>query len=148
MSFLEAMAMGKCVIAPNVGTMNEYIISGINGVLYDIDSDNNVKIIPEALSLDYDSIQTMGQNARKSIELGYQYWLSKEKELVEFITEDLEVVYNAQFQLSIEPPPAIDSSLSCELLPPKATIYGRLRSKLKQYSIVRNIYFALKGAKK
>lgn len=35
MAFLEAMAAGKLVIAPNQGTMNEYIVHGYNGLLYD-----------------------------------------------------------------------------------------------------------------
>ena len=34
LSFLEAMAMGKCVVAPDFPTMNEYIINGVNGILY------------------------------------------------------------------------------------------------------------------
>lgn len=37
MSFLEAMALGKVVVAPNHATMNEYIVHGRNGVLYDLD---------------------------------------------------------------------------------------------------------------
>ena len=35
MAFLEAMAMGKCVVAYNDATMNEYIENGKNGVLFD-----------------------------------------------------------------------------------------------------------------
>lgn len=34
MAFLEAMAMGKCVVACNDATMNEYIEDGKNGVLF------------------------------------------------------------------------------------------------------------------
>ena len=34
MSFLEAMGLGLCVLAPNQATMNEYIIDGYNGVLF------------------------------------------------------------------------------------------------------------------
>ena len=34
MSFLEAMAMGKCVVANDDATMNEYIKNGENGVLF------------------------------------------------------------------------------------------------------------------
>jgi len=36
MSFLEAMALGLCVVAPNSPTMNEYIIHDVSGFLYDI----------------------------------------------------------------------------------------------------------------
>lgn len=35
MSFLEAMAQGRCVIAPDHSTMNEYIMNGKTGILYD-----------------------------------------------------------------------------------------------------------------
>ena len=35
MSFLEAMALGRCVIAPDRPTMNEYITHGQTGFLYD-----------------------------------------------------------------------------------------------------------------
>ena len=41
-SFLEAMASGRCVIAPNKPTMNEYIKHGENGLLY---NPKNVKSI-------------------------------------------------------------------------------------------------------
>lgn len=35
-AYLEAMAAGLCIIAPNNGTMNEYLINGINGLLYNV----------------------------------------------------------------------------------------------------------------
>ena len=35
MSFLEQLAMGKCVIAHDDGTMNEYIENGVNGIVRD-----------------------------------------------------------------------------------------------------------------
>jgi hypothetical protein len=34
MAFLEAMAMGMCVVAENQPTANEYMLSGKNGILY------------------------------------------------------------------------------------------------------------------
>lgn len=34
-SFLEAFSRGQCVVAVDHGTMNEYIIHGLNGLLYD-----------------------------------------------------------------------------------------------------------------
>ena len=38
MSYLEAMAMGLCVIAPNNETMNEYIEHGVTGFLYNLET--------------------------------------------------------------------------------------------------------------
>lgn len=36
MAFLEAMAMGKCVVANDDATMNEYIVNGESGILFDM----------------------------------------------------------------------------------------------------------------
>lgn len=99
MSFLEAMAMGKCVVAMNNGTMNEYITSGLNGVLYDVDHKGNVKLIPESLSLNSDNIRKMCQNARQSIELGYQHWKTRETSIVDFIAANPKSVYEMDFQI-------------------------------------------------
>ena len=38
MVFLEAMAMGKCVVAHDDATMNEYIVHGENGILFRLDA--------------------------------------------------------------------------------------------------------------
>ena len=42
MAFLEAMAMGKCVVAHNDATMNEYIVDGENGILVDFDAPERI----------------------------------------------------------------------------------------------------------
>ena len=47
MSFLEAMAMGRVVVAPNQATMNEYIRHGENGYLYNL---NKCTALAEKLS--------------------------------------------------------------------------------------------------
>lgn len=44
MSFLEAMAIGRCVIATDTPTMNEYIEHGVNGFLYDLHHPQKVQI--------------------------------------------------------------------------------------------------------
>ena len=44
LSFLEAMASGACVIAANRPTMNEYIIDGVNGYLYDPDDPRPINL--------------------------------------------------------------------------------------------------------
>ena len=38
MVFLEAMAMGKCVVAHDDATMNEYIVQGESGILFRLDA--------------------------------------------------------------------------------------------------------------
>ena len=84
MAFLEAMAMGKCVVAPNYGTMNEYIINGLNGLLYEHDN-------PQPLN--YSRHKELGKMARVSIEEGYKEWTSMESELIDFIMSPNKAVY-------------------------------------------------------
>jgi glycosyltransferase involved in cell wall biosynthesis len=78
MSFLEAMAMGKCVVAPNNPTMNEYINDGVTGYLYDPDS-------PEPI--DFSRAFQVAENALVYIEKGYQSWSTKKDEILHFIQE-------------------------------------------------------------
>ncbi|MBQ8251044.1 MAG: glycosyltransferase family 4 protein [Alphaproteobacteria bacterium] len=85
MSFLEAMAMGKCVIAPNYPTMNEYIIHNQNGVLYDLSN-------PQPLNY-FDPIQ-LGKNAYDSIKLGYQKWENDKSEILKWIEEPVTIDEN------------------------------------------------------
>lgn len=65
MSFLEAMAMGRAVIAPNQATMNEYIKDGENGYLYDLGN-------PEPLMLK--DVRKVQKNCRNYIKTGYARW--------------------------------------------------------------------------
>lgn len=72
MSFLEAMSMGRCVIALNNPTMNEYITNGFNGFLYEY---SNPKIF-----LDNDILEIQ-KNAYEYIKKGYENW-EKEKRII------------------------------------------------------------------
>jgi len=72
MAFLEAMARGMAVVAPDVPTMNEYIKDGINGYLYDIKN-------PKPINLE--NIDKVRQNALTSVQEGYKNW-SIEKEFI------------------------------------------------------------------
>jgi hypothetical protein len=64
-SFLEAMASGRCVIAPNKPTMNEYIKDGENGLLY---NPKNIKAIGK-----HDLIM-IKRNARLYCSEGHKQW--------------------------------------------------------------------------
>ena len=44
MSFLKAMALGRCVIAVDNPTMNEYIQHGNTGLLFDINNTESIHI--------------------------------------------------------------------------------------------------------
>ena len=74
MSFLEAMAMGRCVIAPNYPTMNEYIKNGENGILYDL---NNPKMI------DLSHVREIQERAKNYIKSGYENWEKQKQKIIE-----------------------------------------------------------------
>lgn len=76
MSFLEAMAMGKCVVAPDNPTMNEYITDGENGFLYDLENPSPI---------DFSRAESIAGNARAYVERGYNNWLNSITELLPFI---------------------------------------------------------------
>lgn len=78
MSFLEAMAMGRCVIAADRTTMNEYIQHGVNGLLYDPN-----KPIPLA---EHD-IRFLQENALESVRRGYESWNVAKYEMLDFIAK-------------------------------------------------------------
>ena len=76
MSFLEAMAMCKCVVAHNDATMNEYIDDGVNGILFDANA-------PLAISVD--AIDRVRQNLRNSVALMNSNWQKDASEIAKFI---------------------------------------------------------------
>jgi hypothetical protein len=76
MSFLEAMAMGFLVVAPDRPTMNEYIVSGVNGLLYDPANPR---------PLDLSARAALGARARQTIERGWEAWRRVRPALVEYV---------------------------------------------------------------
>ena len=87
MSFLEAMAMGLCVVAPDAPTMNEYIRHGRNGLLYD-------PAVPEPL--DFSRAADLGAGARLSCERGREDWQKSLESVARFLEEPL-AGYKPQF---------------------------------------------------
>ena len=69
LGFLEAMAMGKCIIANDAPTMNEYIASGKNGVLVNVDDvkDGGLILRPE-------DVARIQEEAYKSCVDGRRRW--------------------------------------------------------------------------
>jgi len=80
MSFLEAMSMGKCVVAADRPTMNEYIANGRNGLLFNPNRPG---------PLDFSRVQEIAAWGRKSMLEGHDRWLAAEEELLDFIAEPL-----------------------------------------------------------
>ncbi len=80
MSFLEAMAAGRCVIAPNTSTMNEYIHHGMTGYLYDIDNPQPIHIT---------DIETIQKNTYAFVQSGYEKWQQDKEQIFNWITDDV-----------------------------------------------------------
>jgi len=64
-AYLEALSWGLCVVSPNAPTMSEYIVHGVNGLLYDPDN---------PLPLDFSGHRALGKAARESCVLGRSEW--------------------------------------------------------------------------
>jgi glycosyltransferase involved in cell wall biosynthesis len=82
MSFLEAMAMGMVVVAPDNPTMNEYIIHGYNGVLYRLDD-------YELLDINID-FEKVSRNAIATIYAGAEQWGKFTGFLLSWLTSDMQ----------------------------------------------------------
>ena len=80
MSFLEAMSMGKIVIANNDATMNEYIQHGVNGYLFDYKN-------PKPLI--FDNLDKIQDNAYKTVEQGYQQFQINKNDIIKIINNQL-----------------------------------------------------------
>ncbi|HNS17405.1 MAG TPA: glycosyltransferase [Bacteroidales bacterium] len=78
MPFLEAMAMGKVVVAAGQPTMNEYIRHGETGIFYDIR-----KIVPVDLS---DAARLSG-NAEEHCRDGFGQWKNQKEDLLQWIID-------------------------------------------------------------
>ncbi|MCX7182612.1 MAG: glycosyltransferase [Nitrosospira sp.] len=87
-SFLEALAKGQCVVAPDNGTTNEYILHGVNGLLYDAKN-------PQAL--DFSNVTQIGRQGRLSAEMGRMIWEKSELNLVNFILTPSETLYTGKY---------------------------------------------------
>jgi len=73
MSFLEAMARGQCVVAPDAPTMSEYMTHGVSGLLYDVE---------DPRPLDFCDARRIGANARRTIERGFVRWQRDQSDLL------------------------------------------------------------------
>jgi glycosyltransferase involved in cell wall biosynthesis len=76
MAFLEAMAYGMAVVAPNTFTHNEYIKSGFNGYLYDLKNPRQI---------DFSDLKNVSNNAFETVRDGYAKWLESENKIIDFI---------------------------------------------------------------
>ena len=77
MSFLEAMAMGRCVIAVNEPTMNEYIKPGKTGFLYNLDTVQDLTV---------GNIRSVQKRTLAFISKGYTKWNKKKNSILKWIS--------------------------------------------------------------
>jgi hypothetical protein len=96
MAFLEAMAMGMCVVAENQPTANEYILAGRNGILYAGDRER----IYSPRRVASAELARMGREARETIRRIHGEWITKKVEIGQCV--------EAMLQRRLEPkaPPA------------------------------------------
>jgi hypothetical protein len=146
-SFLEAMARGQCVVAPNQGTMNEYILPGVNGLLYDIG---------HPTALDFAGVVELGRQAKKGAALGRSHWQQAEQKLMDFILAPSQSLYQDRYQhpalsapeararenLLLPSLPTRNNSLATALRL-AASRYTFLRPDLFLWRWVRNLIFRL-----
>ena len=89
MSFLEAMAMGKIVIANNDATMNEYIEHGVNGYLFDYKN-------PKPLI--FDNLEKIQDNAYNSIKEGYKKFQIDKQDIIKIVNNQFPPISFTQTQ--------------------------------------------------
>jgi Glycosyl transferases group 1 len=80
LSFIEALSRGACVIAPDAPTMNEYITSGDNGILYD---PNN------PMPISSNGIDGIRERALSHAKIGYERWIESIPRIVDFIKKPM-----------------------------------------------------------
>ncbi|MBA4284316.1 MAG: hypothetical protein C0434_02135 [Xanthomonadaceae bacterium] len=78
LSFLDAMALGQAVIAPDRATMNEYFRDGENGWLYDPDA-------PQPL--DFSKLRAIREQARRDVAAGRARWLAGLPGLISYLDD-------------------------------------------------------------
>ena len=68
---LQAFAFGKPIVAANNGGLKDIVQEGINGRLFEPGNANELCRVIREVSADESVLQTMGMNARKSVERKY-----------------------------------------------------------------------------
>jgi len=141
MSFLEAMAMGRCVIAINYPTMNEYITDGYNGILYEFDN-------PE-LAGSYD-IRRIQKNAYDYVVKGYTAWEHDKQHIYQWIRKkvsvDLRKLQNALDVLHMQKSYYICNKVV--LIKDKEGIFfafGKVRVPILFIKVMKRVYRLVKG---
>lgn len=92
MGFLDAMSYNLVVISPNAPTMNEYIINGYNGYLYDLKN-------PKAIDLS--EIDKVRENLKIYLSKNYPKWLDDKRKIDDFLCKNECISKNKFFLIYI-----------------------------------------------
>lgn len=127
-SFLEAFSRGQCVVAPNNGTMNEYIQDGFTGLLYDHEN-------PKPLN--FSNVKNICVNTHEACKAGYEQWLKSQDALVEYILMPNTIAYKYRYDYFSDYMHAPELDLKSEIL-------KRLKLKFRNMPMVRSFYRKIK----
>jgi glycosyltransferase involved in cell wall biosynthesis len=123
LSFLEALALGQCVAAPDGPTMNEYITDGVNGLLYDPRSPR---------PLDFSKAKDLGFASRESCIEGRKRWLAAKDDIRRFLEEPARGGYSPKAHPIIATRGRLVARL--RYIPGLFAFYRRLRDFLRRSS--------------
>lgn len=76
LSFLEAMSFNIPILAPDAPTMNEYVIHGLNGYLYDVNNPNYI---------DFSTIGLIRHHLKNDMNKGKKEWDDSKVSILNFI---------------------------------------------------------------
>lgn len=132
MAMLEAMAAGMCVVAHDAPTMNEYIVSGVNGLLADM---------TRPAPLDLTRHRDMGRRARDFVAAGHAAWLADLDRLREFVLAPPATLQRDRFNaLALRDATARAPAAAAPANPPRVTVATVVRNNAEALAeTMRNV---------
>ena len=85
MKIFEYLALGKCVIAPDLENIREILTPGEDSLFFRAGDANDMAHVIEQLAGDPERVRCMGWNARKTIETRRYYWLDNARRAVALV---------------------------------------------------------------
>jgi hypothetical protein len=129
-TFLEAMARGQCVIAADNPTMNEYIVNGVNGLLYEPSSPR---------PLDLSDVARLGREARRGVTVGRAGWEANEETLVDFLLTPSAAFYRVPLRTSAAPATSVANNgerrTASGLTQALRSFVRKMRARVRKHSL-------------
>lgn len=128
-SFLEAFSRGICIVAPDNGTMNEYLQHGFTGLLYDRE---------KPAALDFSDVEEISVRAFASAGAGYSRWCAESRKIADYILIPCSEAYKDRYYYFKD----------CDRYSDDITFLGfitvRLKKKIRDIVFMRKLYSILK----